>query len=430
MNPGLELKTDFEPVQNKIKDLSSTFEAITGSLAEIAAGNVATAAGKVTTSLIGILGLGVGFLARVAHLDGIAAWVKKQFDKIKKPIENVIARVIAWFKGLMAKRGSRSKPVNAVSPTTSKGLQIDLKEPITPKHQPAHTLVLKGDIGSAQLEVHSKPKTFTAWVAAVRANIAPAPNTPLSAQVARAEKTAELIYVAKRASRALGDTNYNRMVNLMNTLGNTMETILELSAMTVPASAVTYGALNSGQQGTLMHAKVLSTNYVEGSVPKEDSTVMATIKTNRNEGRSIRYVEGHLLNHNLGGKGELYNQTVLSRKANKAHLDEVEAEVKRLINAGRVLEYTVTPDYATALPATANQLALQARLGGLAANDPQRVQLTRKYGIMEYERANLAYRLNAQWHGLSFDNTDIKWKKSGATQRKNIDNTLDEREPN
>jgi hypothetical protein len=423
-------------IWDKFQDLANTAKAITASLAAIASGNIADAVVKISSSLVGVLGLGVNFLARIAKLDGIVTRVKALFDKIKAPIKAAIDKVIAWFKGLVSgKRGAKpstsSKPqagATTAKPATS-GLQIDLKEPITPKDQPAHTLVLKGEISTAQLAVHSNPKTFTAWVASVKANLSPAPNSPLSVQVTRAEKTAALIYVAKRASKALGDTNYSRMVKLMNTLGDTMERILELSAMKPPASVVKYGPLNGGQQATLMHARVLSSNFVEGTVPREDSAVMKTIKGNRNEGRGIRYIEGHLLNHNLGGKGELYNQTVLSRTANKAHLNEVETEVKRLIAAGKVLEYIVEPDYGSALPMTANQQALQAQLAGLAANDPKRVNLTRQFNAMDYERANLAYRLNARWHELSFDNTDVQWKKSGATQRRNIDNTLDGRVP-
>ncbi len=120
---AIKLYETIKFIWDKIKDLSATFEAITGSLADIAAGKIGSAAAKVTTSLIGILGLGVGFLARVAHLDGIAAWVKKQFDQIKKPIEGVIARVIAWFKGLVKGKGVRkptTTPTSGAAPTTTK----------------------------------------------------------------------------------------------------------------------------------------------------------------------------------------------------------------------------------------------------------------------------------------------------------------------
>jgi hypothetical protein len=61
-------------------------KAITSSLADIASGKTDDAAAKITASFVGFLGLGVGFLARVAKLDGIAVKVKGLFQKIREPI--------------------------------------------------------------------------------------------------------------------------------------------------------------------------------------------------------------------------------------------------------------------------------------------------------------------------------------------------------
>ncbi len=164
---AIKLYETIKFIWDKMKDIAATISAITSSLAEIAAGNVSAAATKISASLVGILGLGVGFLARVAHLDGIRAKVKALFDKIKKPIENAIARVIAWFKGLVGGKGS-SKPVTgdksnlSAKPTTANsklGLKDGVygKESFTAGKEP-HAVWLEVKSGTPEAMIASTAK--------------------------------------------------------------------------------------------------------------------------------------------------------------------------------------------------------------------------------------------------------------------------------
>jgi predicted chitinase len=119
---AIKLYETIKFIWDKIKDITATFNAITSSLAEIAAGNITAAAGKVTTSLVGALGLAVGFLARVAKLDGIGAWVQKKLEPIKKAISSAWDKFVTWFKGLVSKRGSSGKlSSNTANVEPSKG---------------------------------------------------------------------------------------------------------------------------------------------------------------------------------------------------------------------------------------------------------------------------------------------------------------------
>ncbi len=113
---AIKLYETIKFIWDKIKDLTKTFQAITSSLAAIAAGNIGDAVKKISASLVGMLGLGVGFLARVAKLDGIAARVHKLFETIKAPIERAIQKVIAWFKGLVKGKGAKLDASSETSP--------------------------------------------------------------------------------------------------------------------------------------------------------------------------------------------------------------------------------------------------------------------------------------------------------------------------
>jgi Domain of unknown function (DUF4157) len=103
-------------IWDKFNDLANTVKAITSSLADIANGKVDDAAKKITSSFVGFLGLGVGFLARVAKLDGIASKVQKLFEKIRAPIVKAFNAIVNKFKALVGKisgkpvAGDKSSP--------------------------------------------------------------------------------------------------------------------------------------------------------------------------------------------------------------------------------------------------------------------------------------------------------------------------------
>jgi hypothetical protein len=62
-------------------------------------------------------------------------------------------------------------------------------------------------------------------------------------------------------------------------------------------------------------------------------------------GRQIRkdwYVQGHLLNENLGGPGMRFNLTPITKEANNEHKRAVESELKEQVNdKGEVISYTI-----------------------------------------------------------------------------------------
>lgn len=152
---AIKLYETIKFVWDKMKDIAATINAITSSLADIAAGNIGTAAAKIKDSLVGVLGLGVGFLARVAHLDGIADKVRKLFDKIADPIRKAIAKVIAWFKDLVGGKGS-SKPV-AGDKSNSSGAN-DTKTSKTLAQ------ILKGRLFEPLFFIGKNKQTYKVWV--------------------------------------------------------------------------------------------------------------------------------------------------------------------------------------------------------------------------------------------------------------------------
>ncbi len=147
-------------VWDKFAELSKTAEAITDSLAAIAAGAIGPAATKISASLEGMLGLGVNFLARIAHLDGIAAKVRALFDKVKAPIQKAINQVILKFKRLVDSKNA--KPIKKATTTNNKTYIIRRKFVM---NNIIHTLVLQRRKNkTATLEMHSREDILSAKI--------------------------------------------------------------------------------------------------------------------------------------------------------------------------------------------------------------------------------------------------------------------------
>lgn len=56
-------------------------------------------------------------------------------------------------------------------------------------------------------------------------------------------------------------------------------------------------------------------------------------------------VQAHLLNQNLGGKGERQNLAPLSKAGNTKHFQAAEDQIKKEVNQGNVVRYEVVVHY-------------------------------------------------------------------------------------
>lgn len=144
------------------------------------------------------------------------------------------------------------------------------------------------------------------------------------------------------------------------------------------------------------------------------------------------YVQGHLLNDNLGGPGRAYNLTPITgvafggaENANRRHLDSVEQFIKPQVEKGEVVRYKVTVLYGrhadrslqgtlrTRIQEAGARIGTpQEQTGDQAALDRDR----RKLEIMDYEQNNLARALNTTWNILKFSGGNWVVDDSKPTQ--------------
>ncbi|MFJ6700660.1 DUF4157 domain-containing protein [Streptomyces sp. NPDC091272] len=105
---------------------------------------------------------------------------------------------------------------------------------------------------------------------------------------------------------------------------------------------VQYGSTNNGV-GTAMSAELHPKSLGKGSSPKVKPSWWPSSSSGATGAWFARnMVQGHLLNENLGGPGNtLTNLTPLTKTGNSNHLHYAEANVKKEIKNGNVVEYQV-----------------------------------------------------------------------------------------
>ncbi|MFE3525139.1 DUF4157 domain-containing protein [Streptomyces sp. NPDC059161] len=114
---------------------------------------------------------------------------------------------------------------------------------------------------------------------------------------------------------------------------------------------VQYGPIHpTHDAGTLMHAEVHPGKTGGGSKPSVRPNWWPDGSSSASQATQTWFsnymVQGHLLNHNIGGPGDdMKNLTPLVKSANSTHSKKVEQDIKGYVNQNYVVEYEVRVDY-------------------------------------------------------------------------------------
>jgi DNA uptake protein ComE-like DNA-binding protein len=102
------------------------------------------------------------------------------------------------------------------------------------------------------------------------------------------------------------------------------------------------GQKRSDKVGKSMSAEYLAFNHPQGSeTSSREQAALFSLLPTVGPGHS-RYIRGHLLNANLGGKAEDRNLFPITHQANVDHKNKIENEAKRLVNQeGYLVRYQV-----------------------------------------------------------------------------------------
>jgi hypothetical protein len=142
------------------------------------------------------------------------------------------------------------------------------------------------------------------------------------------------------ANKLVGNIVSDAILNIGGSIASTF-----LPASNVPR----HGPLTGRGFGSFVEANLVPGQFKEGTRTggAPGNTTWDSLKLRRNSSGDQLYVQGHLLNFHLGGKGDEWSNLVpLTQKANMKHSSVVEESVKTAANTpGQEVVYRVRPVY-------------------------------------------------------------------------------------
>jgi len=331
---------------NQIKEVVN---AIFGAIGPIAFGQLGKAANFVETMLGKGLTLVISFLARFIGLGGIVEKIKNIINKIRKPVDKALNKIIGWLvrkgKALFTKgMGALEKGAGKVKDKAIAALfWWKKKKKLQTADGQSHTIYFKGKGKSAKLMISTAPMEYTDYV---RDLISTQGLDKNDSKVKAALAITDQVD-AKKAQTVSTNKEEQKTKDIVALVDKLVVATKDLPLKGDSASNTNpaYGPLRNGW-GTFARVKYMQAEHPIGSSPSvgNDSN-FEYINIRRKDNGSL-YVKGHLLNDNLGGPGTTWkNLTPITGAANSDHKVNFEKVPKIAVNAtdARISKSPKTP---------------------------------------------------------------------------------------
>jgi hypothetical protein len=332
----------------KAKQIATMIANFLGSIGEIAAGNIGAAADAMEKGLARGLSLVISFLAKLLRLDAITAKIRTAIQKVRDKVDAVLAKVAKWI-------GDKAQKLFGVLKAGVKsGVQKlanwwKMKKSITREDGKALTLFTEGTEEKPKVLIAQSPgvawsEYLDSFSATVKKSAAHKKAVTLAQKVESPRKPITEQNEAKREKLIAKASK--EIQEAFNELAEQIKLLNGKSAD--PASIITYSSVNNLGAGGGLESKILSKKHPPGTGPGDDAPIWANLAgLGKGLGKDVRarwYVQGHLLNENLGGPGKRFNLTPITKAANNQHKKDVENPIKPWVNNQNViLYYSVVP---------------------------------------------------------------------------------------
>ena len=341
-------------VIEKAKQLADLINTVVNALQDIVDGNTDPAAKKVEDTLAKAIPLLLRFIAGQFGLSGIGKSIRDIIHKIRKPIDDVIGKVLdaivkkilpIWEAGKAAFLAGLEKIKN----WWTKPRKFNYGEE-------AHELSIEGEGDHPQVFVQSTKTPLEHFLSDIKA-------TP--------KQTKDILKLAgqlgwrkgelqKPSDDEKGSRTYDKLADMLN----------NLKAREAPPSKLVKEQTTHALGGGLQADVFLSSNRSPGSEPGgKDPDIWNDLGDALRAKKS--YVRGHLLSMRLGGLGEWKNMMPITNTVNQRMNSQVENALKKATVPGsnRYFHYVVEAKYAddVLLPLDAKATAAEKKARGLEA---------------------------------------------------------------
>lgn len=299
-------------VIEKAKALMDFVGAVVDSIDNIARGNIGAARNHVEKTLAKLLPLVISFLARMVGLGGISGQIKKAIDTIRAPIDQALDKLAAWIKEKAAQFVGKVKD------------WWKQRRAFKTKSGEQHEVFYSGDEKNPVPMVASDPKKLDAAYGDME-KIASQPDATPAQKQHKGKVAAARQAVAKNANHPSLLEDVRDLMDVYYAVSAGKETKITRKTATLGGSTV----------GVEMVADWLGPKHPAGTAPESGAqkTLMDLLITDPRQSSEDKYIRGHLLNHNLGGRGNDENMFPITGNANKEHCGSIETKVKDWIKA-------------------------------------------------------------------------------------------------
>ena len=390
INTLIAIYRAIESFMEYLRELLEIVSRVLDGVIGIARGAIDEGATFLENAMAGALPVAIGFLANQAGLGRLSARLREILgglrERVDQAIDWLIERALRLGRGVLdlVRRGA-----GAVRRGVSR-----LREWWRSRHGfraadgAEHSVYIQGSGRSAQIMVASEPTPYTTFIrnttvpADKRADkeravdiaqrldaaIDAAARAPVGAAAPSASGA------APAAGGAAVATDHATIIDgLMGELAETTARFMPSGGANPPSTPPVYGNTNAAGYGSSATVLRLTSNRsFRGSEPSRSLHTPAYTRLNQRRSRigarGSYYVLGHLLNHNIGGPGDTWqNLTPLSQGANNRRGDSMlhgfEKLVKDAVDAPRVADrkvvnFIVTANYSMPSRASEAQEAL------------------------------------------------------------------------
>lgn len=316
-----------------------------GSVSEIAAGNIGAAAEALEQGLARGLVLVINFLAVIARLSGVTAKIREVIQNIRAKVDAVLLKVAKWIADKA--KVLISKGVAAVKSGVAAVVQWwKRRKRFTGADRKTHSLLFRGEGRNARLWIESDPTPFETFIKSVV--VTPGPKQEAKDRaIITAKAMDDLRNKASVTDGTLNDADTAKLQALWDKLAVDVAVLFGGGVASDPKYGPPTSPAGWGSGMLILNLA----NPKHGSKPTVSNPHFKDLNIRRygnvtSSSTDSYYILGHLLNENLGGPGNKWeNITPLSRKGNAQHVTQVETDVKDEVGKSKIVRYEVQARY-------------------------------------------------------------------------------------
>ncbi|GGG23349.1 hypothetical protein GCM10011344_25110 [Dokdonia pacifica] len=358
------VQTAFNAISSFIEKLREILEIVNSfvaGIADIARGNIQSAANFLETALADGIPVAISFLAKQLGLGDISEKIAEMIENTRAMInegidwliDRALAAGTAFLNALGLGGGDETEAEPEEAEERNSGEFTGIDEEIDTASGEDHTLYIRENSnGGYDIIIESTPTVFEDFIMLHFNRIEDPDDDMVAAKDAALAKAREVdrIVTSITADEEVSEEDRTQVDQKLDELGRVTISFMDAAPVSdIPEHNITWGSRigSFGSSMSITYLKSKTTGAESSNLPFQENQILMQRK---NTGGQKYYRNGHLLNANLHGPDDWKNLTPLSSSGNSRHLHQIEAPLKEALPSEgnpefKAFRYVVTVSY-------------------------------------------------------------------------------------